>query len=134
MEYCIASSLCTSKIALIAADCSFRSPTVAHPVRPMQARMMTLTHEQTRSVWLSLSLPLQFVHDARDQLFGVVQVFQNHLEVHRGFTRLARTLAINSVLADEDERVCQDVERDGEPSALDAHHRLVAFELILPLV
>ena len=52
----------------------------------------------------------------------------DHLDIHRGFARLARALAVDAVLADEHEGVCEQIEGDGKASALWTHHELVVVE------
>ena len=42
--------------------------------------------------------------------------------------------AVDAVLADQRERIGQQIERDGEPAARRPHHRLVVFERVAVLV
>ena len=56
------------------------------------------------------------------------------MNVHGGLAGLTRALAINAVLTDEDECVCQDIERYGEASPWYAHHEFVFFEFLAAVV
>jgi dTDP-4-amino-4,6-dideoxygalactose transaminase len=80
------------------------------------------------------SAPLQLGHDAANQIFGVCYGFGDQLNVHGRLAQLTYALAVNAMLANENERVCEDIERDCEAASGDAHHELVFFEFIAPLI
>src|ERR1019366_2995853 len=46
------------------------------------------------------------------------------------FAWLTAALAINTVLTHQHQRICQDIERHGKPSARHAHHELVLLEFV----
>ena len=75
------------------------------------------------------ALLAELLHDGLDEGFGAFHAAEDGLEVERGLAGVARGGAVDAVLADEDERVGEQVEGDGEASAFGAHHELVAFEL-----
>ena len=51
-----------------------------------------------------------------------------------GLPGKAIAAAVDAVLADQRERVGEQIHRDGEPAARGAHHRLVVFERVAVLV
>lgn len=76
-------------------------------------------------------LRLQFFHHTRDQLLGVDQALGNELNVHCRLTKLPRALAINAVLANQHQRVGDEIEGDCEPAPLLAHHEFKFFQVVL---
>jgi hypothetical protein len=70
----------------------------------------------------------KFGHHAADQVLGVRDGFGDQLNIHGRLTGLARTLAIDAMLSDQDQCIGENVKRYGETSARDTHHELVFFE------
>ena len=64
-------------------------------------------------------------HHAADEFFGAVDGLQNDLQVHGRLARLAGALAINSVLANQDQGISKQVKADRQASAGHAHHEFV---------
>jgi hypothetical protein len=79
-----------------------------------------------------LPVSLEFRHHAADQILRVHNGFRNDLNVHRRFSRLACTLAVNAVLADQHQRVGENVQRDGQAASRNTHHKFVLFEFLAP--
>ena len=73
----------------------------------------------------SVTLALQFGHGGLDELLGAVDLIENGLQVERRLGGIAAGDAVDAVLADEDERVGEHIERDGEAASLGAEHELV---------
>src|SRR5450756_612010 len=65
-------------------------------------------------------LVLQSHHHAGHQVFRLLDAFRDQLNVHLGFARLPRALAIDAMLADEHQGVGEQIERHGEPAPLHA--------------
>src|SRR5437660_1153843 len=76
----------------------------------------------------------QSLHRALDELFRVVELLEHERDVHLRFSRKPIAPAVDAVLADEGQRIGEEIERDGEPSARGAHHRLVCFQRVAMLV
>jgi len=72
--------------------------------------------------------------DGLHKLFGVADLLEHDGDVERGSPRHPRALAVDAVLADHRERVGEQIERHGEPSASRSHHRFVHFECLPVLV
>ena len=53
---------------------------------------------------------LDFLHGALDKILGADETGEHHLNIHGGLGGVANTGAVDAVLADEDERVGEDVE------------------------
>jgi len=77
---------------------------------------------------------LQLSHHAADQIFRIRDGFGDELNVHCRLAELAGALTVNPMLADQNERVCQHIERNSEAASWHAHHELVFFEFIAPLI
>src|SRR5215813_13255087 len=75
----------------------------------------------------------QIGHDAGDQLLGIADRFDDYLDIHGRPARRSGALAVDSVLADQHQRVGKNVERNGKLSARLPHHELVLLELVAPL-
>lgn len=73
----------------------------------------------------------QLFHHALNQRFRVADFAGDDLNVHHRFFGIAGGVAIHSVLSDQDERVGQQVECDGQASAMRAHHRFEMFQFFL---
>lgn len=76
----------------------------------------------------------EFEHDGGDELFGVDNGFHDNLNIHRGLARLAGALAIDAVLSDQYESVCQNIQSNRQPAASGTHHKLVFFQFFAPFV
>jgi hypothetical protein len=74
---------------------------------------------------------LQLLHSALHQLLRIVEMFEDQGNVHFRLTDEPIAPAIDAVLADERERIGQQIERDGQTAAGGAHHRLVHFERVV---
>ena len=72
---------------------------------------------------------LELFHHTRNELFGVGNAFQDKLDIHRRLTWLPSTLAIDAMLAHQDEGIGQNVQCQGKPATRNAHLRLVILEL-----
>ncbi len=81
---------------------------------------------------LRLCLPLLFErgHDGLDEGFGSVDAFKHGLKVEPGRGGIAVGDAVDAVLAGEDEGVGEQVEGDGEASAVGAHHEFVTLQFV----
>src|SRR3954463_15333247 len=88
---------------------------------------------KSASIRFCRTFEFQVRHDAGDQFFGVADGFRDDLNVHGGLAGRACALAVNAVLADENESVGEHVQRDGELAARLAHHELVLFQFFAAL-
>lgn len=73
-------------------------------------------------------------HHALDEFFGLGQFSRDELNVHGGPFGVAGTVAVNAVLADEDEGVGHEVKRDGQAAAVWAHHGFEVIEFLAVLI
>ncbi len=73
-------------------------------------------------------LRAELLHDRLDELLGSVHATENRLEVEGGLGGVAGGGAVDAVLAYQDKRVGEQVERHGKAAALDAQHEFVPFE------
>ena len=82
--------------------------------------------------WLGQALFLaafaQFFHYGLDEFLGVGQFLGDEADVQGGLGGIALGVAIDGVLADEDEGVGEAVEGDGEAAALGAEHLFIVVE------
>src|SRR5579872_6052433 len=76
---------------------------------------------------------LQVRDHGRNELLRVADGLADNLNVHGGFARRTGALAIDSVLAHQDQRVGEDIHRDGQLPARFPHHELVLIELFTTL-
>src|SRR5882724_11859453 len=75
----------------------------------------------------------EFFHHRLDEFLGVGEFLGDHAEVHRGNSGVALAGAIDAVLADEDERICDAVKRHRQASAIapEALLRMLKFVVML---
>ncbi len=76
----------------------------------------------------------QRLHHALDEELGFAKLFGDEADIHDGEFGVARGMAIDGVLADEDHGGGDAVEGDGETAAMAAHHGFVMFEFVLMLL
>ena len=76
----------------------------------------------------------QFFHNGLDELLGSVDFAGDGLKIERGLGWIAVGDAVDAVLADEDERVGEGVQSDGEATAGCAHHEFVLLEFVAAFV
>ena len=69
----------------------------------------------------------QFLHGGNDQPLGVFDLLHNQPNVHRRELRLALATAIHAVLANESERVGENIERGCQAPAYGAHLKFISF-------
>ena len=77
---------------------------------------------------------LDLVHRALEQLFRIVELLEDERDVHLRLTGESFAAAVDAVLADERQRIGQQIDRDGEPPAITPHHRLVHFQRVAVLI
>jgi hypothetical protein len=80
-----------------------------------------------------MSGALDFFHRALHQLLRILELLEHERDIHFRFAGEAFALAVDPVLPDERERIGQQIERDREPAARLAHHRLVTLESVAML-
>ena len=68
------------------------------------------------------------LHRTLHQLLRVVELFEDERDVHLRLAGKPLASTVDAVLADQGERVGQQVERDREPPAHGAHHGFVVLE------
>ena len=73
-------------------------------------------------------------HSALDQLLGVVQLLEDHGNVQLRLAGNTLAAAVNGMLADERQRIGDEIECDGEAPACRPHHGLVDFERVTMLL
>src|SRR5258707_2952464 len=76
----------------------------------------------------------EFFHHGLDEFFGVGEFLGDHAEVHRGNRGIALAGAVDAVLTDEDERVGDAIERDGEAAAIPSEALLEVLEVVVVLL
>jgi len=76
-----------------------------------------------------LALGAQFLHHGLDEGFCAFHAADDRLKVEGGDIGVAARGAVHAVLANHDQGVSEEVEGDGEPAALRAHHELVFLQL-----
>ena len=81
-----------------------------------------------------VALAPQLFYHRLDQLFGTVDLTQYRLKIERRLRWVAVRRAVNPVLPNQDERVGQHIERDGQSPARRAHHEFIFFQLIAAIV
>src|SRR5579883_2218533 len=88
----------------------------------------TLTCPTFRTaIYLIVSAFLQLFHRGNDQALGVFDLLHDEADIHRGKLRLPLAPAIDAMLADERERVRQDIQRCCQAAANGAHLKVVPF-------
>src|SRR5207247_2212481 len=65
---------------------------------------------------------------------GIVELLENERDVHPRLPGITFRATVDPVLADERERVGEQIERHGETPARAPHHRFVTFEGVVVLV
>ena len=70
-------------------------------------------------------------HRTLNQLFDIVELFEHERDVHPRPPRKPIALTVDAVLADQGERVGEQIERDGEAAAGRAHHRFMVFKRVV---
>ena len=73
---------------------------------------------------------MELFHRALDELLGVVELLEDKGDVHLWLAGEPITPTVDTMLADQRERIGQQVERDREASPGEAHHRLVDFQRV----
>src|SRR6266478_2707109 len=76
----------------------------------------------------------EFFHYGLDEFFGVGEFLGDHTEVHGRDGGVAHAGAVDAVLADEDERVGDAVEGDGQAAAVAPEALLEVLELVVVLL
>jgi len=75
----------------------------------------------------------EFFHYGLDEFFGVGEFRGDHAEVHGGDGGIPLAGAIDAVLADEDQRICDAVERHSEAATIPPEALLRMFQLVVML-
>ena len=83
---------------------------------------------------MTLTPGLQLPHYIGDKLLGVIEALGDDLDVHGRLAGLARTLAINPVLAHQNQRIGEEIQCDREAAAFHSHHEFVFIQLFAALV
>ena len=76
---------------------------------------------------LMVSAFLELFHRRNDQRFRVFNLLHDKADIHGRELRLPLAPAVDSVLADQGERIRQNIERRGESAAHRAHLKFVAL-------
>src|SRR3954470_3882422 len=76
----------------------------------------------------------KFLHRALDQLLRIVELLENERDVELRLTGKALASAIDAVLADERQRIGEQIERDSQSAARRTHHRLMVLERVAMLL
>ena len=71
---------------------------------------------------------------ALHQLLRVVELLDDQRDVHPRLARKPLAPAVDTVLADQRERIGQQIERDRQTPARSAHHRFVVLERVAVLL
>jgi hypothetical protein len=70
---------------------------------------------------------LEFFHGRDDEALGIFDLLHDEPHIHRWKLRLALAAAIDAMLADKSQRVCQNIQRRGEAASHRAHLEFVSF-------
>src|SRR5262245_51875394 len=76
----------------------------------------------------------KLVHRTLYQLLRIVELLEHQRDVEPGLAGKAIAAAVDAVLADERQRIGEEIERDGQAAARGAHHRLVQLEGVAVLL
>ena len=69
----------------------------------------------------------QYFHCLNNEPLGIFDLLQDEPHIHGRIVRLSLAAAIHSVLADEREGICQDIQCCREPSPNRTHLKLITF-------
>src|SRR4029453_7412190 len=91
-------------------------------------------HQMAISHTPSAMVRAKLLHRALHQLLRIVELFEHERDVQLWLTRKAVAAAVDAVLADQCQRIGEEVERHGQAAPRGAHHRLVQLEGVAMLV